>query len=136
MSRLQPYVPRCANPEEANCGLELHMQLGSSPSVHDEARYLVITPSTCSWARPLVTRRRCCSRSNSNPSLALALALTPTPNQALLLTLAQIASRDAFHELRTVRQLGYVVACGFRSISRSRGLSVHVQASPRSAVES
>ena len=63
----------CANPDEANCGIELHMQLGSSPSLHEEA---------------------------------------------LLLTLAQIASRDAFHELRTVRQLGYVVACGFRSISR------------------
>ena len=30
-------------------------------------------------------------------------------------------------ELRTVRQLGYVVACGARSVSRSRGLSVHVQ---------
>ena len=47
--------------------------------------------------------------------------------QALLLLLAQIASKDAFHVLRTERQLGYVVQCGVRSIGRSAGLSVHIQ---------
>ena len=40
VSRLQPPVPRCANPDEANCGIELHMQLGSSPSLHEEALLL------------------------------------------------------------------------------------------------
>ena len=35
--------------------------------------------------------------------------------------------QDAFHELRTKQQLGYVVACGVRSVGLARGLSVHVQ---------
>ena len=48
-------------------------------------------------------------------------------DEARLLGLAQLASKDAFHELRTVRQLGYVVQCGVRGIARTRGLSVHIQ---------
>ena len=48
-------------------------------------------------------------------------------DEALLVTLAQIASKAAFHRLRTELQLGYVVQCGVRSVNRCRGLSVLIQ---------
>ena len=47
--------------------------------------------------------------------------------EALLLTLSQIASKSAFHRLRTELQLGYVVQCGIRSVNRCRGLTVLIQ---------
>ena len=39
----------------------------------------------------------------------------------------RIASKDAFHRLRTELQLGYVVQCGVRSVNKCRGLSVLIQ---------
>jgi len=56
-------------------------------------------------------------------------------DEALLRLTSSVASKDAFHFLRTVRQLGYVVSCGVRSVGDARGLSVLVQsavASPTS----
>ena len=47
--------------------------------------------------------------------------------EALLLMLSQIASKSAFHRLRTELQLGYVVQCGVRSVNRCRGLAVLIQ---------
>ena len=35
-------MPRCANPDEANCAIELHMQLGSSPSLHEEVSIVIL----------------------------------------------------------------------------------------------
>lgn len=52
-------------------------------------------------------------------------------DEALLLTLSQVASKDAFNVLRTQRQLGYVVQCGVRSVARSRGLAVLIQSAVR-----
>lgn len=37
---------------------------------------------------------------------------------------SRLASKDAFHELRTVRQLGYFAQRGVRGVARARGLSV------------
>ena len=41
--------------------------------------------------------------------------------EALLLTLSQIASKSAFHRLRTELQLGYVVQCGYARSTDAEG---------------
>ena len=70
--------------------------------------------------------------SNCGIEVHLQVAAAPSvADEARLLALAQLASKDAFHELRTVRQLGYVVQCGVRGIARARGLSVHIQSAVR-----
>ena len=62
-----------------------------------------------------------------------------TLEEARLLTLSQIASKAAFHRLRTELQLGYVVQCGVRSVNSCRGLAILIQsaiADPPSLEES
>lgn len=66
--------------------------------------------------------------SNSAIEAHYQLALEPSVHEeALMLALSQVASKDAFGRLRTDKQLGYVVQCGVRSVGRARGLSVLIQ---------
>ena len=72
---------------------------------------------------------------NSAIEIHLQLGEPELEDEALLLTLAQLASKDAFNVLRTQRQLGYVVQCGVRSIGRSRGISVLIQSAVKPPVD-
>ena len=72
---------------------------------------------------------------NVGLELHLHLGEPTVAEEARLLVLSQVASKDAFNVLRTQKQLGYVVQCGTRSIARARGLSVLVQSAVASPPE-
>ena len=65
--------------------------------------------------------------SNSAIEVHFQFGDVETRDEALLLALSQVASKAAFHRLRTELQLGYVVQCGVRSVNTCRGLSVLIQ---------
>ena len=65
--------------------------------------------------------------SNSAIEVFFQFGEPDTLEEARLLLLAQVASKAAFHRLRTELQLGYVVQCGVRSVNSCRGLSVLIQ---------
>jgi hypothetical protein len=70
------------------------------------------------------------AESNSAIELFMQVGTTLSlQEEAQLLVLAQVASKHAFHVLRTQKQLGYVVQCSVRSVGTSRGLTVLIQSS-------
>jgi len=107
-----------------------HLQSGSPPLAADcaplpEARLL---PAR----QPLELRGVAANADDTNSAIQVFFQLGDELSileEAKLLLLAQVASKDAFNVLRTQRQLGYVVQCGVQSIGRGRGLAVLIQSS-------
>mgnify|MGYP001997126125 CR=1 FL=1 len=84
---------------------------------------------------PLRVEKMIDDEKNVGLELHLHLGEPTVAEEARLLVLSQVASKDAFNVLRTQKQLGYVVQCGTRSIARARGLSVLVQSAVASPPE-
>ena len=124
-------------PDEAvELGRKWRATLGAAPLPPSEAPMPVgeLLPAAEEGGEPVRLTTTLVNEDESNCGIEVHLQVSAAPSvadEARLLALAQLASKDAFHELRTVRQLGYVVQCGVRGIARARGLSVHIQSAVR-----
>ena len=104
--------------------------VGGTPLAADCApppRFELLPAGAADAARRLYGVASNADESNSAVEIFYQFDELGVADEATLLVLSQVASKAAFHRLRTELQLGYVVQCGVRSVQKCRGLAVLIQ---------